>query len=71
MTAWERLAAARAGARPRRGFAGLGILALALAVDCGTVTPAAAAFSTDVVETTSGPVHGVAGFTVNKFLGLR
>jgi para-nitrobenzyl esterase len=71
MTIRERLAVARAGARPRRGFAGLGILALALAVDCGTVTPAAAAFSTDVVETTSGPVRGVAGFTVNKFLGIR
>jgi para-nitrobenzyl esterase len=57
--------------RAQRGLrrAGLGILALAIAASAAT--SAVAAFSTDVVETTSGPVRGVADHKVHKFLGIR
>ena len=57
--------------RRRLRSAGLGVLAVALVLSGAGVTGARAEFSTDVVETTSGPVQGAAGARVHKFLGIR
>jgi para-nitrobenzyl esterase len=64
---------AKASNRTHRGLRGasLGILALTVAAAGGVATGAMAAFSTDVIETTSGPVRGVADHEVHKFLGIR